>query len=159
MKSALAIVFSLMLLSCSDDNSEADSVSTHFDVLVKNAEGTDLLNPENPDAFTEESIKLYLLVDGERKLYYKDNYDHPHGFRIDKAEETGRYYLRVFPEFEKSNEESTVFLKFSSLAEDTIRQQYDIGPGYIACTKIWHNGNLVWDSSTADNIRYFEMVK
>ena len=56
-----------------------------------------MLDPEHPNAITEQNANLYYLVDGEKEKYFEGNLDHSKGFFVSDEKLSDRYLMRVYP--------------------------------------------------------------
>lgn len=54
---------------------------------VTNADGRDLLNPNNPDTFQEDGIKLFYLKNGKAEEVYEGHLDKPKGYPVFQSAE------------------------------------------------------------------------
>lgn len=146
----------LFTAGCITENQDFVSTPPIMDVSISyvNAEGEDLLNPENFGVYNvfylqknEESGEF------ERVKAGKNQYS----FYVD--EETNRYALRVFPNREFIDGKSTTLIEDHRDNFDTLRVQgYNEGRGSIA-ERIWYNGELVWETAPNPPRRYFTITK
>ncbi|MDX1279507.1 MULTISPECIES: hypothetical protein [Flavobacteriaceae] len=149
----LITVFTFYACSKNDDNNEQTSIDIRIDITIKDSDGVDLLNPENPNAYLEEDIYLKYLVNGEEQNVYYGHQDHPKNLFI--FEHEGTYRIRVFPNTEASEEFPITYIYWSETDRDTIKCAYNRYGNSIVCDKVWFNGDLIWDSGE----RYIEIIK
>lgn len=70
------ILVAVFVMGCHSDNDEAFVYDIGFEFGVKDSEGNDLLNQENPNSIAENDIKLFYLVGDEMVEVYDGNLDY-----------------------------------------------------------------------------------
>jgi hypothetical protein len=150
----LIAIFTVCACNSNDDDTAQVVLDTRIDFTIKDSNGLDLLNPETPNAFLEEDIFLKYLVNGEEQNVYYGNQDSPKNLFI--FEHEGTYRIRIFPNMEASEELPITYVDWSETDRDTIKCAYNrYGNNNIVCTKVWLNGDVIWESGE----RYVEIIK
>lgn len=132
----LALLISFFILGCSDDIGKI-IYSTGVNISVKNATGEDLLDPQIPVSFKEEMIKTYYLVNGEERLADTEE------FIYEDAQ--GIYRLRVFLNYEGTDEFPITYIDWHETDRDTIKSEFYKTDTKVIVTKIWFNNELKWN--------------
>ncbi len=149
----LFIIITLMIISCSnDDDNGSDQqfvLDNGFKIKVLNAQDEDLLNPETQGALDYNEMKLFYLIDGEKKEVFENTADQPRNLFL--FNETMPYQLGVgtydgIDNFSsKDNDifsgEHTAYLQLSDTDTDTIKTSWESKKDlYFRIKKIWYNG-------------------
>ena len=146
------IIFTALTLTCTAcDQLPCANVDVAFSIYVANSAGEDLLSPTNPNAYSEEGIRIfYQRKTGEWDLYYHPQSDNPNGVTISPKS----YYnsdslacIGMAPRnFSDGNPSySGILIKWNNQDADTIRCESVSDECLTVCTKLWLNGTLVWD--------------
>lgn len=153
-----AIITALAVLSsaCNKDSTEGFVHSAELYLTVKNNEGKDLLDPNNPESFKEEDIHLLYIVDGKAQKVYDENMTIPKGFKIVKLD--SEYSIKLFLNSDPSEKNPITYIQWDDNSIDTLKAEYRRN-GSVICTKVWFNDEIRWDSSVENTIRSFEIVK
>ncbi len=146
----------MLLISCNSDGNEQFFIDTSITISVKDINGTDRLDPQNPNNLNESDIKLYYLKDGEAQEVFNGNLDHPKGFFIYEHQEEHR--IAIFPNVDRSEEYPVTYIQWSEQDMDTIKCKIKRTSSSEVCTEVWFNNDLKWDSSQPVE-RYFEITK
>jgi hypothetical protein len=173
MKSSLTyfglLVFNILNLGCKDSKDAAMNqgpfgmcISSSVYITIKDAKGTDLLDPSNPKSLRR--FRVSYQIDGEGKLYYDPWMKAPYGYVIEKFAVNDHYHLQVFanyPNMDNDNShECITYLEFEDGNIDTIAASYEVKPGYLGIYKASYNEKYVLDASKNNgNLGRFQLVK
>ena len=154
---ASILLLSALFVACGKDDDCCTNVDTGIAISVKDEDGSDLLNPNNPNAFQEKDIEISHLVDGEKKEYFKPNRDTPKGFSIYQDSTIGSYIIQIVTDDDSSEDFPVTYVRWSADDTDTIRCEYQRTENSLVCTKVWFNNVVKWEAYETG--RYFEIVK
>lgn len=147
------LLVSILIVSCnSDDNSNDDPfyyLGRDVEFKVTSIDGIDLLNPYNANAFLENNIKIYNLIDNEIVEVYNPNAEYTRDFKIVSPENSGieEYFIRVYinnPELENT----ITYIEWNETDTDTIRTNSVSNGNSLVLTQAWYNDNLLIDENT-----------
>jgi hypothetical protein len=150
----LIIITAMAFFSCKKDK-ESLNIDTGIEINVKDNIGNDLLNPIFNNAFSESNIKIYYLIDGEKKEVYNPNYTYPRNFRI--SEKEGVYYMTLWPNTTEKDEFPITYIKWNETDTDTIKCSFSRTENSVICIKVWYNGTLMWNDYSS--CRCIQVVK
>lgn len=168
MKNLLIIVAIVAIVGCGKNegvNDEETQSMVYVNVGVSmtfvNSEGVDLLNPDNPNHFPFENMKLYYLIADEKVEVYKSDRDTPRNIALDT--ETTPYRLGIatyIPEqiMETKTEITTAYLELNSEITDTIVAELHVMTSEksinknLVNTKVWYNNVPVDLSEQSYNV-------
>lgn len=169
MRTTVFILIVLTLLSCDSDKIEGDAYNLNIGMRfsVKDQEGNDLLDPQNPDAYDKTGIKLYYLTDGEVVEAFEGRLDHPRFYSIEQ-DLSGAYYIHITPNHSEKEEFPVTYIEWKRRGGktdvDTLQVEFmrtdAVGyfGGSIIQKRIWLNGALLW--TDADRVEpNFELIK
>jgi len=164
MKNVLLITLMAILYSCvSDDrNQVATNIDIGIEFFVFSEEGIDLLNPESPNAFRENEIRIFNLIDGIVTEVYNPRMDLPRGFALSEPEPlvSREYYsLGLGANTYSTDEYPITYIQWNENDTDTLKVELDKGDNYEMVTKVWFNDQLVWNLLSDGDLRQFEIVK
>lgn len=152
-----------LLYSCQEDvGSQAHfNLDTYVDLSVRDAQGQDLLDPSNQEAFLENEIKLYYLVNGEQEEVFDGNLDYPRHFFIYENEIDGAFVIRIFPNEAMENHLSTTFIQWNEEESDTLECEFVSGNNFLIATQLWWNDQLIWNNQddAFPDVRSAEIIK
>lgn len=148
-----AVIVFLMMQSCSkkdkinDDKVEAALFQSSVMLNILDNEGLDLLNSKTTNYYSFDNMKLYYLVDGEKKEVYDSNMDLPRNIAL--LTDVKPYALGMALSYhvdsiigEKDGFEvgrSITYLELNKGDIDTIVSEWKRKPGYFVVDKIWYN--------------------
>ena len=156
MKNLIIIVLLLILVSCSSEESKNDATySIDFEMIVKNSDGADLLNPNTPNTFNTPNIKLFYLKKGILEEVYSPTADFPRNYKIYQHID-GIYRIGIFPNDSKSENLPVTHIEWNATDTDTIKGEFYYSENAVIIQKVWFNDELRLDFS---NGRTFEIVK
>jgi hypothetical protein len=160
MKTIVAFVFIAILTSCSKSNDDEPQpqalVDINIELSIKNSSGEDLLDPNNPNAYKAKNIKLYYLINGEKKEIFDENLTYPRNFFIFKHE--SEYRIRVFQNHSETERLPITYIEWSPDDTDTLQTEIFRDENSIRATKTWFNGELKWDVENEQE-PYFSIIK
>lgn len=156
-----SIGLGIFLVSCSNgtdccanpDNSTI--VGIGMEMSVRDENGTDLLDPQNPNAYMEEDIKLFYLIDGEVGEVFYGNLDHPRMIKIFQHE--NEYRIGIALNHNENENPPITYIQWSETDTDTLKAEFRRWDNGIEVRKLWFNNELKWQFSDGDT--YFEIVK
>jgi hypothetical protein len=154
--SLLVLAIGLTFTSCKKED-EGVVVDTYIDLSFKDADGNDLLSGNTSNAYNQENINIYYLINGEEERAYNEKLDAPKGFSV--YEQESQKIMRLFPSDHDENLKTTTFIKFNDAETDEViceLRKWGSSNKSVAVTKVWYNGELVWDGTGP---RYIEIVK
>jgi len=154
MKTIFLIFAVLFITSCKKEKASLN-LDGGIEISIKDNLGNDLLNPSTPNAFVENEIKIYYLVDGIKKEVFNANYDHPRNFIL--FEKAGEYLMGLSPNGDEKEELPVTYIEWNAFESDTIQCHFSRTSNSVVCDKVWYNGALVWDNYSAS--RSIQIVK
>ncbi|MGM0586916.1 MAG: hypothetical protein ACQETE_00735 [Bacteroidota bacterium] len=121
-------------------------------IMYQDMQNRDLLNPEHEQSLTEENITIYWLINDEKEKVYFENLDEPKMFSIDYNEDQKKYFIDIDLNYNFSNDYSVTYLQYPNAVVDTIKIKggKNANNGMRYFTKLWFNGELIWDTSSAE---------
>jgi hypothetical protein len=164
----LNLILIVFLLACDTEEPSPEmfnlDAGVGFYVVDKN--GNDLLNTENENAIKYDDITIYYLVNGEKQEFNNPDLDGTKGFSIFEPEgELTKYSIGLGLNTKGTEKITTTLIEWFNTDVDTIEAEIERGDNYAISTKIWFNGNVVWDvsnpevSETKNGARFFQIVK
>jgi hypothetical protein len=154
------VIILLLFSSCSNEEDCCfpgdDDI---FEIVLLNASGENLLDPNTPGSFNTSKIKVFNILNGEKMEINNPNSDYPKGYNI--IERNGA--LRFVPLFGNSNlDVSEGIIQWNEHEEDTITLAYSLQSENVRrLIRIFYNNEEVWNETSADNReeRFFEIIK
>lgn len=138
MKSILFALIILLAVGCNkDDDCGCTIISLDANISLKSAAGADLLDPDNPDSYKKENIRIYHLINGDEKRAGVDDILYEDGDGINR--------YRTFVNHEGSDEFPITYIDWSETDRDTIKSEIYRTDNQTRAIKIWYNGELMWD--------------
>ncbi|WP_242085481.1 hypothetical protein [Aestuariivivens sediminis] len=156
MKTLISIIALIALFNCSSDEGGQFSLDVSFEFGIKDSEGNDLLNPENPNAFKESEIKLFYVINGNTEEVYDGNLDYPRHFLIYQYYD--QYRIRVFLNHSETENIPVTYIQWNEMDTDTIKNEMNRSDTFVKIQKVWLNDNLIWDTVNKSE-PYFELLK
>lgn len=155
MKKLAMIIMIFVAISCSENNDDNPEIATvnalGIEISITDGNGNDLLDPNNPNAFLEENIRLYYKVNGQVEEVYDSHLTHPRHFLVFQHE--SEYRIRVFLNEKENATQTITYIKWNATDTDTIKAELRRwGASNVAVDEVWYNGGL-------KNSYYFEIVK
>lgn len=150
----------LFLISCDDslDAPSGEYVDLGMKISILSSAGNDLLDPENPDHIEWENIKIFHLEGEELVEVYDPMMDAPRGFSVYKVD--SNFLINVSGNIAADKIGETV-IKWGE--EDTDILTYEIvrknNGGWVSISKVWFNGEEVWNEDNGNDLRHFVIKK
>ena len=156
MKTIISILMLAMLFSCSDNCCDDDNIDRILTLTVKDNQGNDLLAPQILGTYNTANITIFYLINDEkvsvqRYSGYLDYYpNNIYGYEIVEAGNTsGTYTMKIFLNNIYSEEDLyTTYIKWNDIDTDTIDCKIEKQEGSVYCSKVFYNGNNVWEISS-----------
>ncbi len=141
------------MISCNSDDIVIDGFNYDaiLNISVINANGDDLLNPDNSIAIDQSKIKILYLLKG--KLIQESNgSDYPRNFVIYKQD--GLNIIRIFLNSSAEEQYPQTYIQWSENNTDIIKIEYNRTSNSVTKKTIWLNDNL-----TAEIVPYLKIIK
>lgn len=157
----LFIIASTVISAC-QENTESpvgDLLDIGINISVKSAEGTDLLDPDNPGHFAEDQIRIFHLVDGKPVQVYEPDLLAVYGFLLF---ETGTEYgVQIFANEASTDEYPTTYVQWNETDTDTLKYQIvrKNNNSYVVLSKVWFNDTKVFDLESDTEGCFFQITK
>ncbi len=147
--------FGFILTACSGDEKPTNStiISKSVEISIRDMNGNDLLDPQNPNAYIEDEIKVFYLVNGVPEEVLWANMDHSRGFNI--SNRANEYRIAVF--LNDNENQPITYIQWNGTDADTLRAEFRRWDNGIEVRKVWFNDVLRWEFSDGDS--YFEIMK
>ncbi len=160
MKKFILLLSVIFLSSCrSGQNDCCTDYLLGFQMLVKNSEGEDLLNPNTPNSLNTDKIKLFYLKNGVKEEVYHPTADHPRNYFI-FLDSNGQYRIGVNVNYAKSEPFPITYIQWNENDMDTIISKLEYKDSGISIEKLWYNNELKIDFSNPQYSDWvFEIVK
>ncbi len=140
MKYILFVIAFVMFLGCEKDERSVEKpdafYSTVMEFAFKNKSGNDMLDPDTPEAFDHSLIETFIMKSGSKEVI-------TNGSSNLFSKERGFYTLLL------NLTNQTTYLKLSETTTDTIVTEIKSGSNFAYITKLWYNGELVYNDETA----------
>jgi len=133
----LALLFLIFIGCDKDDDDCCTIISLDANISVKNAGGEDLLDPNNPNSYKKENIKIYHLINGEQKRAGLDD--------IIYQDSDSVFRYRTFVNHEGNAEFPVTYIDWDETDRDTLKSEIYRTDNQTRVIKIWYNGELKWD--------------
>ncbi|WP_187176957.1 hypothetical protein [Algoriphagus sp. AK58] len=121
-------------------------ISQEFNVTLKDSEGNNLLNPETTGAINLSNSRLFLLENGEPKLYKLDGggiLDNPYG--ISPTGMDGDMKARVQFQYFGNQKVLEGIIKWNETLADTLTFTFNSAENPAFLTKISEKDKTLWD--------------
>ena len=122
-------------------------ITARLDLRLLDMQGNDRLNPASPGAVDLSKIKVYYVVDGKEKLFYRGNLNAARGYLVHAPEGAReRYYsLRLFFNIESKEEVTTTIVDWGDGHRDVFKVAFIRKKNRISQRSIWLNDSLIFD--------------
>jgi hypothetical protein len=144
MKYFISLLFLFLFTNCSEDDC-CTVIDLQAGIEYHNLDGDDLLNPNTTNHFSQNEIKVYYLVDGEKKEIFRGNLDNPRMFDISSSTDANsviRYGMALSLNDLSSEEIKTTYLELNENDIDTITHTLRNNGNNKVIDKVWYNGKL-----------------
>lgn len=164
----LIVLANTFLLACRDSSPEGtfgDMVGLGTAIWIKNESGENLLNPSVNGHLDSSKIKLFYVVNGERKEVNYEGAITPRGFEVRKYAPNGEYYIWLSL---NPNAPSITHVQWSENDTDTISCNLVKADGVLVTNEIYWNGSEKFKNNDPDRVhnwgtqefgRFFEVIK
>ncbi|WP_111671339.1 hypothetical protein [Algoriphagus litoralis] len=149
-KNKLLFYLALILVSftgCIDRRDCCDMViSQEFYVNLQNSEANNLLDPQTEGAVDISKTRLFLIENGEAKMYRVEGgeiLDNPFG--IAPVEINGILRAQIQFLYNGNKKEIEGFIQWSQVLADTLSFSFNSAENPRHLTKITQNGKTLWD--------------
>ena len=153
MKNLYYLILLLLVTSCKEKVTFEGGISNNvgMEVSFVDTNGEDLLNQDNPNAFSKHDIFLYHQINGKKTLYST-------GPMMDAPNGIAFYCERPLCAIKIHKLADTTYLELNDFVTDTIYSE-TLKKGTRSYTsKIWYNGKFLWDIENGGE-KYFTIVK
>lgn len=160
MRNLLLILTFVTMQSC--DNSD-ETVQQQFNLdagiefSVRDSSNVDLLNPENTNSLDTDAIKLFYLIDGKTVEVYDKDLDYPRNFRVYQHQD--EYRIAIFTNHAETEEKPVTYIQWNESDRDTLEAIYDRSQNGVLQSKIWLNGQQIWERGDNTVDPYYVLVK
>ncbi len=148
----LMIWFTVIGISCNKDAEPSLPPNSVPKIIVKDANGNNLLDPANKNGFSTDIIRIYYIRDGKPKLQFSNVNDNFYFFDLTKNE--SEYAIGIYVDI--SEKETTTLIKWNEHDTDTmictIKDRNRL-------TRIMYNNELKWEDPSGRNRSYFTIIK
>jgi len=164
MKNSVFLILIFLMASCTSEDNSTDAyycLDTSIFFTIKDSNGNDLLNPNHPNAYISDSIKIYYLKEnGEVEEIYNTNAADSRNFHIITPQESFVDYYAFLLHPNTFGENTITYIKWNNTDTDTVKTNYRYGKNYTICNKVWYNDVNVWTENIEQNTgRIFEIIK
>jgi hypothetical protein len=132
------------MFSCSSGSDCCTVIDLQIGLEYVNGEGEDLLNPNTENYYNENDIKVFYLVNGEKKEIFRANLDKPKMLSLSPSHNERNYFIFSLSLNDLSTENvKTTYLQLDENDIDTITHtlQKTYNNNKII-NKVWYNGQL-----------------
>lgn len=160
------LMFSVMLFYGCSDSEDGDQVVVDVSVhlTIEDAQGTDLLDPEEENAITQDDIHLFYEIDGSKVSFESANegsqLDYPKGFFIGPSEGAnvfgGKHVLTVFSNPTAGDDVITI-IEVEGHDDITLSTSVSRKHGNTVVQAIRYDGDVVWKNDD-DIPKYVSIV-
>ncbi|NOU62083.1 hypothetical protein [Marinifilum caeruleilacunae] len=157
MKYILIISIAVILVSCSSGDEPSAFVDVSIELSVLDIDGNDLLNPNNDDSFKESDIKLYYVINEEKREVYDPNMQYPRNFFIFK--EGAIYRIRLLLNNDKSDDKPITYIQWNDKDSDTISAEFYRTNNLTRKEKVWFNDKLIYEFDDNTSESFYKLTK
>jgi hypothetical protein len=112
-----------------------------IDFSVVNSKSEDLLNPNNPNSYDQNKIKILFLLNGKLVPQYQGNLDSPNFFMIYQNED--RYAIRVFLNHDKGEKFPETYIQWNENDKDIVKVEYSRTKNSTVKKNVWLNDQVI----------------
>lgn len=155
MKYFISLLFVFLFTNCSEDDC-CTVIELQVGLEYYNQDGDDLLDPSTMNHFSENEIKVYYLVAGEKKEIFRGNLDNPRMFSLSEPHAERDYFILSLSLNDLSSEEiKTTYLELNENDTDTLTHMLKQSGNNKIIDKVWYNGEL----SNNEDWKTFKIIK
>ena len=133
------------------------NIDVSIGITVKSQDSTDLLDPNNPNSYDFQRMRLFYRIGSRKVTAYRSLYP------PESVMGSGYYLTMNVPTEVYDSDDPTMYpmyLRWDRYDEDTIKVKVQkIGNAYISVSKIWFNGKDVWDFYRNEGGRTISIIK
>jgi len=149
MKQIIFFLTIILVSSCSKENNNAsDVVDTTIVFHLSDKSGNDLFDPTKVYTLNTQNTRMYYLINGQEVEAFCGNCGNPRMFAF--GQDNIRYGFIFSPNSTEqlNNTEPITYIQWNETDRDTIQCHIarSKSGSSIVCTKIWYNGELVWNN-------------
>ncbi len=138
------IVFTILAVRCGSENDCCTLIDVQVKIDYRDTELNSQL--EKDDLLDPDQIKLYHMIDGDWEYYYQGNLDNASGVEVIEGDPR---VLSIMPSLTVSDGYSETKIQFSEDDFDVLKTGIRISGNSTVVTKVWYNGELVWQEEDA----------
>ena len=148
-----------LICSCSTDDAEQNQFvfDASYDFIVRDNDGNDLLNPENPNAYKESDIKLFYKINGNVEEVFEGNLDNPRHFEIFKHK--NEYRITVGVNHAKNEDLPITYIQWNEADTDTIKAKFRRTDNLTIIKKLWLNGKQIFPPLDDGSGEFYTIIK
>lgn len=160
MRTIITLIILAVFVSCSKNNDDEPqnqySINRGVEISLKDSNGEDLLDPNNPTGYKADEIKLYYLINGEKQEVFDPNMDNPRNSLIYNHD--SEYRIGISLNDTDSETLPITYVEWNEIETDTLQAEFFKTENTIQVIKTWFNGELKWDGSNGQD-NFFTIVK
>lgn len=154
MKTSILITAIFFLLGCSK-HSTSENVDVIIRILVEDKEARSLLDPTHKNYIDVSKVRVYYLINGQKKYQYEPNWSCPSHFCA--ISDDGKRYVKLSPNISITEDFPITYIEWSEYETDEIKCHFNRTENSVVCDKVWFNQELVYPNDTKDRI--FKIIK
>ena len=138
------------MTGCLDPDCCAPPSSNLLFVNLRNNEGSNLLDPQTAGAIDLSKTRLYLLENGEPKMFKFEGggvLDDPYG--VAPVDIDGKSGARISFTYDGNEKEIDGFIQWNESIADTLTFTFNSADRPAFITKVSQKGTVLWDTETA----------
>jgi hypothetical protein len=132
---------------------------TYVDILVKDRQGNNLLDPAVDGHFDHAALKLYYVRNSDTVEVFFARQDAPRNLSVLKNESNNEFFLRILPDEGRVNEEETLtLLEWAPGLRDNVTCLFGRNEQAVFIQKVWYNNELRFDIESSPTINWGEAI-
>lgn len=152
------LIFALLFSCDEEEHISAVFINTGFGIVVKDEQGTDLLNPANENSYKADSIDIYWMINDIKTRKLEANLDNPEPFKIHFDPYKEIYFMTLILNHNiDENNKAITYVKWNSKEEDKFECEFKLVENTYFKYKLWFNNSLIWDWDNYDY--HYEIIK
>jgi hypothetical protein len=137
MKRIILFLMILVLSSCNDEDPGSQYIGVDFNIIVKDQDGRNLLNPDKEYSYPSSGIRLYT----------KDSNGEMESMTLNISENGIQSYARIKTgDDQKNNERCTMYLELKEGDIEEIDYEIEYHSSSISLDKLWYKNELIYDN-------------